>query len=355
MFKVGMFKIHPEIPESMSLEAKAFILRCFEPDPDHRATALDLLTDEFLTVTSRKKKSKSSFTALSPGSVPYATSPLPVPVVVEDTSSNSSIIRLPASNLTPTFIFKPSVKCYSERGYQKGPSIPVENLRETTAPPSPDEKDSGFFMLRKDEESEAAALHHPGQETGTGGGKPDGEPSRRAEASLGLASGDPADRGVGGGSGRRKLRTRARRLPSPHGVDDRWSGPCGIPWLLRPRVARGGQASQAAETRGLGLTSWLRRYGADRDAIEKSNPTTLGLSDIKPQSLKYQGVEGSGGVHKQLQQDQPYRATDVIDSCVGDFDAVEERIIGPGVLHRAGATFLPGPGRVYTWKDCRLL
>lgn len=60
--QVGMFKIHPEIPESMSLEAKAFILRCFEPDPDRRATALDLLTDEFLTVTSRKKKSKSGFT-----------------------------------------------------------------------------------------------------------------------------------------------------------------------------------------------------------------------------------------------------------------------------------------------------
>lgn len=59
--QVGMFKIHPEIPESMSLEAKAFILRCFEPDPDRRATAFDLLTDEFLTVTSRKKKSKSSF------------------------------------------------------------------------------------------------------------------------------------------------------------------------------------------------------------------------------------------------------------------------------------------------------
>ncbi|XP_016112233.1 mitogen-activated protein kinase kinase kinase 5 [Sinocyclocheilus grahami] len=70
MFKVGMFKIHPEIPDSMSTEAKAFILRCFEPDPDSRATANDLLTHEFLTVTSRKKRSKnSSFTALTPGPV----------------------------------------------------------------------------------------------------------------------------------------------------------------------------------------------------------------------------------------------------------------------------------------------
>ncbi len=61
-----MFKIHPEIPDSMSTEAKAFILRCFEPDPDSRATANDLLTHEFLTVTSRKKRSKnSSFTGVS--------------------------------------------------------------------------------------------------------------------------------------------------------------------------------------------------------------------------------------------------------------------------------------------------
>nr|5UOR_A Chain A, Mitogen-activated protein kinase kinase kinase 5 [Homo sapiens]5UOR_B Chain B, Mitogen-activated protein kinase kinase kinase 5 [Homo sapiens] len=48
MFKVGMFKVHPEIPESMSAEAKAFILKCFEPDPDKRACANDLLVDEFL-------------------------------------------------------------------------------------------------------------------------------------------------------------------------------------------------------------------------------------------------------------------------------------------------------------------
>lgn len=53
-----MFKIHPEIPDSMSTEAKAFILHCFEPDPDGRATANDLLTHEFLNVTSRKKRSK---------------------------------------------------------------------------------------------------------------------------------------------------------------------------------------------------------------------------------------------------------------------------------------------------------
>lgn len=55
-----MFKIHPEIPDTMSSEAKAFILRCFEPDPDLRASANELLMHEFLTVTSRKKKAKGN-------------------------------------------------------------------------------------------------------------------------------------------------------------------------------------------------------------------------------------------------------------------------------------------------------
>ncbi|KAF7662618.1 hypothetical protein LDENG_00229040 [Lucifuga dentata] len=166
MFKVGMFKIHPEIPESMSLEAKAFILRCFEPDPDRRATALDLLTDEFLTVTSRKKKSKSGFTALTPGSEYLRSISLPVPVVVEDTTSSSSEYGSvsPDNDLnTNPFLFKASLKCYSERDV-KGPrclflSIPVENFEDHSAPPSPDEKDSGFFMLRKDSERRAT-LHH---------------------------------------------------------------------------------------------------------------------------------------------------------------------------------------------------
>ncbi|PSN44121.1 Mitogen-activated protein kinase kinase kinase 15 [Blattella germanica] len=51
---VGYYKIHPEIPTELSERAKNFILRCFEPDPDKRATAAELLDDSFLT---EKKKS----------------------------------------------------------------------------------------------------------------------------------------------------------------------------------------------------------------------------------------------------------------------------------------------------------
>ncbi|KAF7230879.1 transcript variant X1 [Nothobranchius furzeri] len=164
MFKVGMFKIHPEIPELMSPEAKAFILRCFEPDPDRRATAFDLLTDEFLTVTSRRKKSKSNLSGGFSSEKYLRSISLPVPVVVEDTSSSSEYGSVSPDNdlNTNPFIFKPSVKCYSERDV-KGPrslflSIPVENFEDHSAPPSPDEKDTGFFMLRKDSERRAT-LH----------------------------------------------------------------------------------------------------------------------------------------------------------------------------------------------------
>ncbi|MBN3307109.1 M3K5 kinase, partial [Amia calva] len=164
MFKVGMFKIHPEIPESMSLEAKAFILRCFEPDPDKRATAFDLLTDEFLTVTSRKKRSKNNLTALLFSSEYLRSISLPVPVLVEDTSSSSEYGSVSPDNdlRTDPFIFKPRNKCLSERDV-KGTrslflSIPVENFEDHSAPPSPEEKDTGFFMLKKDSERRAT-LH----------------------------------------------------------------------------------------------------------------------------------------------------------------------------------------------------
>lgn len=56
VFKVGYYKIHPEIPTELSEKAKNFILFCFEPDPDKRATAAELLEDSFLT--EKKKPSR---------------------------------------------------------------------------------------------------------------------------------------------------------------------------------------------------------------------------------------------------------------------------------------------------------
>lgn len=47
--QVGLYKMHPDIPEQLSEKAHIFILRCFEPDPNKRATAAQLLEDPFLT------------------------------------------------------------------------------------------------------------------------------------------------------------------------------------------------------------------------------------------------------------------------------------------------------------------
>uniref|UniRef100_A0A8C5TN18 mitogen-activated protein kinase kinase kinase n=1 Tax=Malurus cyaneus samueli TaxID=2593467 RepID=A0A8C5TN18_9PASS len=158
MFKVGMFKIHPEIPESMSAEAKAFILRCFEPDPDKRAFAHELLIDEFLKVSSKKRKSPSKLSE-------YLRSiSLPVPVLVEDTSSSSEYGSVsPDTELKiDPFSFKTRAKSCGEKD-GKGIrslflSIPDEHFEDHSAPPSPEEKDSGFFMLKKDSERRAT-LH----------------------------------------------------------------------------------------------------------------------------------------------------------------------------------------------------
>ncbi|XP_041352249.1 mitogen-activated protein kinase kinase kinase 15-like isoform X2 [Gigantopelta aegis] len=59
MFKVGFYKMHPDIPETLSQSAKEFLLRCFEPTPEKRAPAAELLLHQFITEhhgSKRKRK-----------------------------------------------------------------------------------------------------------------------------------------------------------------------------------------------------------------------------------------------------------------------------------------------------------
>ena len=53
MFKVGYYKMHPEIPSELSKDCIDFTKKTFEPDPANRPNCDNLLGDPFL---SRGKK-----------------------------------------------------------------------------------------------------------------------------------------------------------------------------------------------------------------------------------------------------------------------------------------------------------
>ncbi|KAL3052236.1 hypothetical protein OYC64_004895 [Pagothenia borchgrevinki] len=86
-------------------------------------------------------------------------------------------------------------------------------------------------------------------------------------------------------------------------------------------------------------------------AARPTDARSLPISDLKS---KISGVEELlEEFRKQLQQDQTYKAAgDVVDSCVGDFNAVGERIIRAKASIELGATFLLAPDRVFSWRDC---
>ncbi|XP_030612692.1 mitogen-activated protein kinase kinase kinase 15 isoform X2 [Archocentrus centrarchus] len=159
MFKVGMFKIHPEIPESLSQEAKAFILRCFEPDPHKRAIALDLLRDNFVRHNTKGKKSKIAFK--SPDSTPNIS--LPVQVQGETAGSSSSEHGSVSPDCDAKHdLFFGRKRTSGSKNLLKPPSsnclsVPDEGSlsEDRSIPPSPEDRDSGLFMLKKDSERRA--------------------------------------------------------------------------------------------------------------------------------------------------------------------------------------------------------
>ncbi|XP_070784063.1 mitogen-activated protein kinase kinase kinase 15 [Enoplosus armatus] len=159
MFKVGMFKIHPEIPESLSLEAKSFILRCFEPDPHKRAIASDLLRDTFVRHNTKGKKSKIAF---KPSDYIHNVS-LPVQLQCEATGSSSSEHGSVSPDCDSKHdVFFQKKKSSGSENLLKPPnsnylSVPDEGSvsEDRSAPPSPEDRDSGLFLLKKDSERRA--------------------------------------------------------------------------------------------------------------------------------------------------------------------------------------------------------
>uniref|UniRef100_A0A672H145 mitogen-activated protein kinase kinase kinase n=1 Tax=Salarias fasciatus TaxID=181472 RepID=A0A672H145_SALFA len=145
MFKVGMFKIHPQVPECMSDEAKAFIMKCFVPNPDDRATATKLLADPFLRSSPRKKakvvQESDPKDFLSSGEALKFTNHLSCSL---DLRRNQADLRGDEISESP-----PSTNRFLP--------IPDDSVTDLSSPAATEEN-IGLFMLRKDSERRAT-LH----------------------------------------------------------------------------------------------------------------------------------------------------------------------------------------------------
>ncbi|KAM8735760.1 mitogen-activated protein kinase kinase kinase 5 isoform 1-T1 [Acanthopagrus schlegelii] len=161
MFKVGMFKIHPKVPECMSDTAKCFIMNCFTPNPDDRATAAELLADPFLKSSPRKKaraqQETESKDLLSAADYQRSLS-VPISILVEDTDSYSGSIDLSCS----LDLRRQQSAFRADEISESPPStsflpLPEDSPSEMCSPASTEEN-IGLFMLRKDSERRAT-LH----------------------------------------------------------------------------------------------------------------------------------------------------------------------------------------------------
>uniref|UniRef100_A0A674NHB1 mitogen-activated protein kinase kinase kinase n=1 Tax=Takifugu rubripes TaxID=31033 RepID=A0A674NHB1_TAKRU len=149
MFKVGMFKIHPKVPECMSDEAKAFIMNCFTPNPDDRATASKLLMDAFLRSQPRKKPKAVQEPDPKDFLTEYQRSlSVPISIFVEDIDSPSNSIDLSASLDLRWHLSALKTNDISEK----------DSPSEMQCSPVSTEESVGLFMLRKDSERRAT-LH----------------------------------------------------------------------------------------------------------------------------------------------------------------------------------------------------
>ncbi|XP_004025311.3 mitogen-activated protein kinase kinase kinase 6 isoform X4 [Gorilla gorilla gorilla] len=144
MFQVGMYKVHPPMPSSMSAEAQAFLLRTFEPDPRLRASAQTLLGDPFLQPGKRSRSPSSPRHAPRPSDAPSAS---PTPSANSTTQSQTFPCPQAPSQHPPS----PPKRCLSYGGTSQL-RVPEEPAAEEPASP---EESSGLSLLHQESKRRA--------------------------------------------------------------------------------------------------------------------------------------------------------------------------------------------------------
>uniref|UniRef100_A0A8D2AP06 mitogen-activated protein kinase kinase kinase n=1 Tax=Sciurus vulgaris TaxID=55149 RepID=A0A8D2AP06_SCIVU len=144
MFQVGMYKVHPPMPSSLSAEAQAFLLRTFEPDPQLRASAQALLGDPFLQPGKRSRSPASPRHAPRPSDAPAA-SPAPSG---DPTTQSQTFPRPQAPSQNPP---SPPKRClsYGDTSQLRVPEEP--GVEEPTSP----EESSGLSLLHQESKRRA--------------------------------------------------------------------------------------------------------------------------------------------------------------------------------------------------------
>ncbi|KAM6219993.1 mitogen-activated protein kinase kinase kinase 6 [Rhynchocyon petersi] len=144
MFQVGMYKVHPPMPSSLSAEAQAFLLQTFEPDPRLRASAQALLGDPFLQPGKRSRSLGSPRHTLRPSDVPSAS-----PTVSADSTTQSQTFPCPqAPSQHP---LSPPKRCLSYGGTSQL-RVPEEPAAEEPASP---EESSRLSLLHQESQRRA--------------------------------------------------------------------------------------------------------------------------------------------------------------------------------------------------------
>ncbi|XP_062395311.1 mitogen-activated protein kinase kinase kinase 5 [Sardina pilchardus] len=155
MFKVGMFKIHPKVPECMSDEAKGFIMCCFEPEPDKRSTASELLKDTFLKAGPRRRAKQEP---VQRDTTDYHRSmSVPITVYVEDVDADPFDLSCSLDMRRTTSVIRMDDIAESPPSTNSFLPVPEEPSGDLSSPSGTGEN-LGLFLLRKDSERRAT-LH----------------------------------------------------------------------------------------------------------------------------------------------------------------------------------------------------